>query len=199
MITGKAQTAKEARKLCKKLRKTGKYIFLWRKTPITPLLFGKTTVDRWSLGDIHMSKHATAGEMQKKSDQLWCHLVDVLELILPNFHNGPQWKNFLLSRNWKNKKHRILDIHQKDIYAEFGCSKSKNKKFNTKDSVETWPKLKVTQEELLKYWVFSIITIMSICQSKSLESKFGKEYNETIMNHNFQASSRKNHSRVILI
>ncbi len=26
-------------------------------------------------------------------------LVDVLELILPNSYNGPQWGNFTLSRN----------------------------------------------------------------------------------------------------
>ncbi len=27
--------------------------------------------------------------------ELWCHLVDVLELILAISYNGPQWKIFL--------------------------------------------------------------------------------------------------------
>ncbi len=75
----------------------------------------------------------TAGDMQKNAGKLCCHLVDVLELILQNSFNGPQWGNFLLSRNWKNKKHKILDIHLKDINAGFGCLKSqKIKKFKTR-------------------------------------------------------------------
>ncbi len=77
----------------------------------------------------------TAGEMQKNPGELSCHLVDVLELILPNSYNGPQWGNFALSRNWKNKKHRILDISLKDIHAGFGCSRSKNKNFKTRENL----------------------------------------------------------------
>ncbi len=65
-------------------------------------------------------------------NELWCHLVDVLELILPNSYDGPQWGIFFLSRNCKNKKHRILDIHLKNIYARFGCSESRNKNFKTR-------------------------------------------------------------------
>ncbi len=66
------------------------------------------------------------------AENIWCHLVDVLELILPNSYNGPQWGKFFLSRNWKNKKHRILDTYLKNIWAKFGCSKSRNKNFKTR-------------------------------------------------------------------
>ncbi len=88
--------------------------------------------DIWLLVNNKTMNTPLQWKCKKSAGELWCHLVDVLELILQNSYNGPQWGIFFLSRNWKNKKHRILGIHLKNIYARFGWSKSRNKNFKTR-------------------------------------------------------------------
>ncbi len=89
-------------------------------------------------------KESTAGKNLKYHAELWCHLVDILELFLAIFYYGTQWGTFLTGINLKIKNHMILDICLENIFAKFGYSWSRIKKikpsqyFTYKTYIKLW-------------------------------------------------------------